>query len=279
MPIKDSVTEISVIIPTYKPGEYLFECLDSILHQTFDLRKLEVVLVLNGPRDPFFSMIQKYAHQNEELNLVLGHCEHAHVSAGRNMGLQMTTGEFVLFMDDDDMISSTYVSDLFSKATTNGVVFSNVLSFATNHKNATKNYLSVTYDRNTSLSKHNWMTLRSHMSLVWGKLFPLSMIQENKFDLRFKNGQDALFMALISYKIKTYSLASENAIYYWRDRSNSASRKSNKIAYEVKNTLLLMKQYMSIFLSAPLKYNIIFFGTRLLAVIKRLRYRIPKSSW
>ncbi len=279
MSYKESAIEISIIIPTNTPGGYLFECLNSIILQKYELQKLEVILVLNGPKDPYFNTIENYVHQNSKLNLVLTYCDHAHVSAARNMGLKMAQGDYVVFMDDDDLLSPTFIQELISSSTKNGVVFSNVMSIINSPDDANKNYLSDTFDRNMDMATHNWMTLRSHMSVVWGKLFPFSMIKDDSFNLKFKNGQDALFMALISHKIKEYSLTSPDAIYYWRDRSNSASRKSNKVSYEIKNTMLLMYQYMRIYTSAPHRYNIFFFMSRILAVLKRLRYRIPKSSW
>ena len=52
-------TKISVIIPTYAPKDYLWECLDSLENQTLSKDEFEVILVLNGEREPYESMIQK----------------------------------------------------------------------------------------------------------------------------------------------------------------------------------------------------------------------------
>jgi glycosyltransferase involved in cell wall biosynthesis len=271
--------DVSIIIPTYEPDFYLFECLESIACQTLDLKKIEVLLILNGIKQPFYEKITEYIRGKETLKIKLFHTDHAHVSTARNIGIQKARGKYLMFIDDDDLISPDYVKELLLKALTNGVVFSNVRSFAEHRENAEKNYLSYTYEHNLNKTTHNWMTLRSHMSLVWGKLIPVSVIKNKLFDKRFKNGQDALFMASISCEIKQYCLSSENAIYYWRNRKNSASRKPNKVSYEIRNTLLLMRQYLIIYFSAPLRYNILFFTFRLLAVLKRLRYRLPESRW
>lgn len=52
--------QISVIIPSYKPKEYLWECLDSLCKQTMDKRQFEILLILNGCCEPFKSQIEKY---------------------------------------------------------------------------------------------------------------------------------------------------------------------------------------------------------------------------
>ena len=52
--------KISVIIPTYKPQDYLWECLKSLVAQTFPKEDFEVILVLNGCCEPWKSNIQQY---------------------------------------------------------------------------------------------------------------------------------------------------------------------------------------------------------------------------
>ncbi|MCF2604299.1 glycosyltransferase family 2 protein [Parabacteroides distasonis] len=52
--------KIFVIIPTYKPQAYLWECLDSMVAQTFPKEEFEVILVLNGCTEPYKSDIERY---------------------------------------------------------------------------------------------------------------------------------------------------------------------------------------------------------------------------
>ena len=268
--------DVSVIIPTYEPGSYLFDCIDSLVIQTLDKRLFEVLVILNGRKQPHFDSIQRYLRQFANVNINLSYCSIPHVSAARNQGIELAKGQYLIFIDDDDLISTTYVERLWEKSTPKGLVFSNVLSFETHVDDFKKINLSNSFDRNRNI-KPSWMTMRSHLSLVWGKLIPKEIISEDRFDLKFKNGQDSLFMALISSKIKEYRLSEGDAIYYWRTRSNSASRKSKTIFYEIKNAVALMSAFLKIYFSKPLSYNFWFFVTRLLAVNKRLLYRLPKS--
>lgn len=47
--------KVSVIIPSYRPGNYVYECLDSLMNQSLDALRFEVIVVLNGTRDPYGS--------------------------------------------------------------------------------------------------------------------------------------------------------------------------------------------------------------------------------
>ena len=85
--------KISVIIPTYKPQAYLWECLDSLVAQTFSKEDFEVVLVLNGCTEPWKSQIQEYIDAKMKgMNVKFIHTEQGGVSNARNMGLDAAEG-------------------------------------------------------------------------------------------------------------------------------------------------------------------------------------------
>ena len=62
--------KISVIIPTYRPGAYIFECLDSLRHQTLPKNQFEVIVVLNGERNPYEEQLFEYSFH---VNLLVFH--------------------------------------------------------------------------------------------------------------------------------------------------------------------------------------------------------------
>ena len=59
--------KISVIIPSYKPQDYLWQCLDSICNQTFPKQDYEVILVLNGCNEPYNSQIKQYIGKHPDV--------------------------------------------------------------------------------------------------------------------------------------------------------------------------------------------------------------------
>ena len=109
--------KISVIVPTYKPQGYLWECLDSIYNQTFSKLDYELVLVLNGCNEPFHSQIKDWLDIHSDLQAQFFQTDEGGVSNARNIALDNLRGEYVTFIDDDDIISTACLEELYEKAT------------------------------------------------------------------------------------------------------------------------------------------------------------------
>ena len=60
--------KISVIIPTYKPKAYLWECLNSLCNQSFHFEDYEIIIVLNGCKEPYDSQINEFIHLHNKQN-------------------------------------------------------------------------------------------------------------------------------------------------------------------------------------------------------------------
>lgn len=97
--------KVSVIIPVYNMEKYVGECLDSVLRQT--LTDLEVIIINDGSTDTSLKIIQEY--QAKDSRIVIIDKENAGVGAARNDGIRAATGEFVAFMDPDDMYAGNDV--------------------------------------------------------------------------------------------------------------------------------------------------------------------------
>lgn len=91
---------ISVIVPIYKTERYLRACIDSIVQQTH--RNLEIILVNDGSPDNSLAVCKEYAEKDLRIKIV--DRPNGGLSAARNSGLKMATGEYVAFVDSDDII-------------------------------------------------------------------------------------------------------------------------------------------------------------------------------
>lgn len=91
---------ISVIVPIYKVECYLRECIDSILNQTY--KNYELILVDDGSPDSCGTICDEYAEKDERITVV--HQKNLGVSAARNVGLDICSGEYVAFVDGDDIL-------------------------------------------------------------------------------------------------------------------------------------------------------------------------------
>lgn len=94
--------KISVIIPVYNMEKYIGECLDSVLRQT--LSDLEIIIVNDGSTDSSLSIIREY--QESDSRIVVIDKANAGVGAARNDGIRAATGNYVVFMDPDDMYAN-----------------------------------------------------------------------------------------------------------------------------------------------------------------------------
>ena len=98
------MNKISIIIPVYKVESYLCECLDSVIYQTYN--NLEIILIDDGSPDNCGAICDEYAKKDSRIIVI--HKENAGVSAARNDGLEMMTGDWFTFVDSDDWIEPDY---------------------------------------------------------------------------------------------------------------------------------------------------------------------------
>ena len=258
---------ISIIIPTYKPGSYLKDCLESINNQTMDKKCFEVIIVLNGVIKPYIEYIYSLTKMYD-FNSVVIPTETPGVSNARNLGLSRTQGEYVCFIDDDDKISPSYLEDLYTKASPNNIVASNVKAFY-DIKNKTENdYIALAYkkliNKNSPLSVFKG---RKFMSSSCCKIISRRIIQDVRFDTNLKIGEDSVFMAKISKKVKSIVLSDSSAIYYRRLRAGSASRVKQPILKKCNIVCKLLKKYTKMLTPS---YNIPFIATRIVAALLKL---------
>ena len=99
---------ISVIIPVYNVENYLEECLNSVQTQTYT--NIEVILVNDGSTDKSKLICERYCKEDSRFHLL--NQENQGLSAARNNGVAASTGEFIAFVDSDDIILPNYLETL-----------------------------------------------------------------------------------------------------------------------------------------------------------------------
>ena len=99
---------ISIGVPFHNVEEYLPQCLDSILRQTFT--DFEVIMVDDGSTDGSFEICQKYASKDSRFKLF--HQENGGVAKARNACLRHMNGKFITWIDSDDWVDEDYLEKL-----------------------------------------------------------------------------------------------------------------------------------------------------------------------
>ena len=92
----------SVIVPVYNVEKYLQGCLESLLNQTVDFSKLQVLLINDGSKDSSEEICKSYAEKYD--NIFLFSKENEGLSRTRNFGLSKATGKYIFYLDSDDTL-------------------------------------------------------------------------------------------------------------------------------------------------------------------------------
>ena len=104
--------KISIIIPCYNSEKYLAACMDSVLAQTFE--DFEAILIDDGSKDDTLRVAHSYAQKDARVRVYAK--ENGGVSAARNLGLDHARGEWITFVDSDDLLPEDALESLLSGA-------------------------------------------------------------------------------------------------------------------------------------------------------------------
>lgn len=261
--------DISIIIPTFKPGKYIYKCLLSIVQQTFDKNRFELILILNGPqKEPYYNEIDSFLGDKGIIYKLI-YTSLPGVSNARNCGLDNATGEYITFVDDDDYISENYLEELYNKANRNVISLARPIAFNDITGLISKKYpIEMEFYRCKDKKIQVFYKAKKFFSGPWMKLIHKDVIGNRRFNIAFKNGEDSLFMFLISDRMKYVDFTSETAIYYRRNRANSAVSNNKNFKYRLINSIRMINEYNKYYCSNIYGYNFYFFFTRILGAIK-----------
>ncbi|WP_290072208.1 glycosyltransferase family 2 protein [Paramuribaculum intestinale] len=268
--------KISVIVPTYCPGEYLKDCIASLNKQDLDPSEYEIIIVLNGPKYPYWDNIKQLIGDDKRYDLL--YSAEAGVSNARNKGIDAARGEFLTFMDDDDIVSPQYLSGMMEISDTKSIGVSMVRSFRHDISHWSSNFFickkmaHIEKYRNASFFKN-----RSFISYVAGKLLHRNIIGNIRFNDRFTNGEDALFMTTITKNVINICFTNYDSCYYVRERIGSASRRKISKFKLLRDSLGLIHEYISIYCRNPFRYSLPLFLSRIPGVMKNA-YVLAKNK-
>ncbi len=119
---------ISIIIPVYNVEDYLRECIDSVINQTY--KNLEIILVDDGSTDSSGAICDEYAEKDSRIRVI--HKENSGPSATRNVGIKNAEGKYIYFLDSDDYLTDNAIELLVNTAEVNDadLVFFDAYSFS-----------------------------------------------------------------------------------------------------------------------------------------------------
>ena len=189
--------KISVILPTYRPQDYLWKCLDSLDKQTIPKNYYDVLIVLNGCKEPYLSQINEYILEHKINNFLCIQIDEGGVSNARNIGLDKASGEYITFIDDDDYVSPKYLEELLSLSNLTTIALSYELAFDDGTNIFYPYYITKEYDNYHNKGVMPFYKPRRLFNGPVYKLIHREIIGNRRFNTNFKNAEDALFMILL----------------------------------------------------------------------------------
>lgn len=255
--------QISVIIPTYAPKDYLWECLDSIERQTLPKSEYEVILALNGDREPYEREISRRLGGYSFASRLI-YSSPPGVSGARNLGLDNARGRYICFVDDDDWLAEGYLEGLLREASEDGIAVSNVVAMDEATRQETdRHFLSQAYKNRQPAKETSLYANRSFFSTVWGKLIPMACIAGQRFNTRIARGEDSVFMFAISWRVRHVRAAAPLCAYHVRVRHGSAGRRSISAATKWLEFLSQSLKYTMLYARHPLNISPRFYLSRI----------------
>ena len=182
--------QISIIIPVYNSEKYLGECLDSVKKQTFT--DFEVLLINDGSTDNSGDICDQYA--KNDLRFKVFHKKNGGVSSARNLGIEKASGEWITFVDSDDLIEENALKNFILTKSDQIDFFLFGVKKLIDEKEVSFFYFEK--DQVFSVLEFiNKYPLYQYYAGPWSKFFKSSIIKINNitFDKSLNWGEDALF--------------------------------------------------------------------------------------
>ena len=224
--------KISVIIPVYNAEKYIDKMINSILCQT--ITDIEIIIINDASTDNSLSICNNYAKEDSRIKVISK--DNEGVSKARNLGMECSKGEYIMFLDADDWVENDMCEIMYNKIklVEADICFCNHIMEFDNRNEKINFGISKCFVKKEEIAEEvilplieekdtNKIHLRASFRSPWGKLFKRSIIIDN--NIRFKPelsiGEDFIF------DIEYLSLANkvtfiDNYLYHYRINNQSA---------------------------------------------------------
>ena len=226
--------KLSIIIPVYNVEEYLSECLESILNQSF--KDFEVICINDGSTDNSLEVLRRYSEKDNRIVVIDKKNEGSGIA--RNAGIDIASGEYLYFVDSDDWLERGCLAKVVKKADelqTDILIFSGQSCYKTlkgykkQNGGYSANKLPKRYFNRVFSSKDIKKDIFKFPSTAWTKLYKREFFIKN--GIKFQNlkaGQDQLpffHSMILAERIAVYP---ENLYCYRKNRRGSTTTSKKK---------------------------------------------------
>lgn len=213
---------ISIIVPIYKSEKYLSLCLDSLLAQTY--QNLQIILVDDGSPDGSPNICDLYAKKDKRIQII--HQSNLGISAARNAGLDIATGDYIGFVDSDDWVEPEMFEALISLAKK----YNTQIAMCGYKVDTEKRFID---EKGQEGVYHTFDALEHIIKLgefngyLWNKLFDASLFRGLRFESNISYCEDLLICVQCFMHVDTISF-STYPYYHYCPNENSLTKKLTK---------------------------------------------------
>lgn len=220
---------ISIIVPVYKAEKFIERCVDSILNQTH--KNIELILVDDGSPDQSSEICDRYAANDSRVRVI--HQENAGVSAARNAGLNLASGDYITFVDADDYVEPRMYEKMLERAIAYDcevVMCDCVKEYAKYSQIYTHNIRAGFYNQEQLEEEYyphllmmkdvEYPATISNWLLLWKSTLNTS---EMRYESGIRYSEDLLFGAKLLLSAKSFYYMKGEAYYHYVMNPSSAS--------------------------------------------------------
>lgn len=207
---------ISVIVPVYNVKEYVEKCITSILSQTYS--NMEIIIVDDGSTDGSGKICDRLSELDCRIKVI--HQENQGLSAARNAGLDMASGQYIFFCDSDDYIVSDALSKMLLRLKRD---HADIVACGIIKAGKDQDLVSVTDDKPGRWNGYESviMMMRSNnvCTVAWNKLYRRTLFEGIRYPVGIKNEDESTTYKLL-YKANVVSYMPDQ-LYIYCSRENS----------------------------------------------------------
>ncbi|MBO5321624.1 MAG: glycosyltransferase family 2 protein [Clostridia bacterium] len=222
--------KVSIIVPIYKVESYLKRCVDSLRNQT--LKDIEIILVDDGSPDNCPQMCDEFAKQDHRIKVV--HKQNGGLSSARNAGIDISTGEYLGYIDSDDYAEPYMFEKLYNCAVANKVDFVMADYYRVSNGQKKEKSLDIRegfYTKEDIVKEiYPMLIMRESIGFgpllsVWNCLYKADFIKNNNlyFDEEVKWSEDCIYSAILGYLANSFYYLKGECVYNYIQNSGSIS--------------------------------------------------------
>ncbi len=221
---------VSIVIPVYNLEKYIENCLSKIICQTY--KNLEIICVDDGSTDSSAEIISEFAQKDSRIKYICQ--ENAGVSAARNKGLDIATGEYIMFVDGDDYLHNMAV-EIFTECIQSSdyeiVCAPEKVVVDMNEGMESYSGCSCCLTDNEGLFSYRFGSVLGKS--VWSKIFKSNLAKSVRFNTDFINGEDANYMVRLLINNPKVAVIDKHLYYYFTRENSCVTSSFNKNKFSI----------------------------------------------